>query len=63
MIEYDCTFGTDRPGDPERAVGIMVATDSVQSAKELETSMWFKELNYIDRLGLVKAAQTCDQER
>ena len=29
MTEFDCTFRTDRLGDPERRVVIMVATDSV----------------------------------
>ena len=32
VIEFDCTFGADRPGDPERQVVIMVATDSANKS-------------------------------
>ena len=49
-LEFDCTFGTDRPRDPERQVTIMAATDSVNTsyvglmAQRREREM----LNYVD---------------
>ena len=71
VIEFDYTFGTDRHGDPERKVAILVATDSVRNSvvslmarRKGASDEYVVQgmLNYIDRLGLVKAEQKCDQE-
>ena len=32
VIEFDCTFGADRPGDPKRQVVIRVAADSANKS-------------------------------
>ena len=70
--KFDCTVGTDRTGDTERRVVIMVATDSVQNKKNmLELEMARRKgaqdanvvhgmPNCFGRLGPVKAKLECD---
>ena len=69
VIEFDYAFATDTPGGPK--ISMMVATDSIHGSifavvarrkggQDDHVMQSFQ--NYIDRLGLVKAALKCDQE-
>ena len=61
VIEFDYAFATDAPGDPNRRISMMVATDSIhgsifavvarrKSGQDCYVMQSFQ--NYIDRLGL-----------
>ena len=71
VIEFDYAFATDTPGDPNRKISMMVATDSIHGSifavvarrkggQDDHVMQIFQ--NYIDRLGLVRAEMKCDQE-
>ena len=70
-IEFDYAFATDTPGDPNKKISMMVATDSIHGSifavvarrkggQDDYVMQSFK--NYKDRLGLVRAELKCDQE-
>ena len=71
VIEFHYAFATDIPGDPNRKISMMVATDSIHGSifavvarrnggQDDYVMQSFQ--NYIDRLGLVRAELKCDQE-
>ena len=71
VIEFDCAFATDMPGDPNRKISMMVATASTHGSifavvarrnggQDDYVMQSFQ--NHIDRLGLVRADLKCDQE-
>ena len=69
MIEFGYAFATNSPGDPKNSM--MVAKDSIHESifevvarrKGGEDDYVVQSFqNYIDRLGLVEAEVTCDQE-
>ena len=71
VIEFDYTFGSDRPGDPERKISMLVATDSihksvfaVQARRKGSSDEYAMQsfLNYVNMLSLVKAELKCDGE-
>ena len=71
VIEFECAFATDTPGDPNRKISMMVATDSIHGSifavvarrKGGQDDYVMQSFqNYIDRLGLVRAELKCDQE-
>ena len=66
VIEFDFAFATDIPGDPNRKISIMVASDSIHGSifavvarrkggQDDYVTRNFQ--NYLDRLGLGKAEQ------
>ena len=64
VIEIDCAFATDTPGDPNRKISMMVATDSIHGSifavvarRKVGQDDYVMQSfqNYIDRLGLVRA--------
>ena len=70
VIEFDYAFATDTPGDPNRKISMIVATDSIHGSifavvarrkggQDDHVMQSFQ--NYIDRLGLVRAELKCDQ--
>ena len=70
-IEFDYAFATDTPGDPNKKISMMVATDSIHGSifavvarrKGGQDDYVMQSFqNYIDRLGLVRAELKCDQE-
>ena len=71
VIEFDYAFATDTPGDPNRRISMMDATDSIHGSMFAVVArrnggqddyVMQSVQNYSDRLGLVKAELTCDQE-
>ena len=71
MIEFEQAFAIDAPGDPNRRISMMVATDSIhglmfavvarrKGGQDDYVMQGFQK--YIDLLGLVKAELKCDQE-
>ena len=71
VIKFDCAFATDTPGDPNRIISMMVATDLIHGSifavvarrKGGQDDYVMQSFqNYIDRLGLVRAELKCDQE-
>ena len=61
VIEFDYAFATDMPGDPNRKISMMVATDSIHGSifavvarrKVGQDECVMQSFqNYIDRLGL-----------
>ena len=71
VIEFDYAFATDTPGDPNRNISMLVATDSIHGSifavvarrKGGQDDCVMQSFqNYIDRLGLVKAELKCDLE-
>ena len=66
VIEFDCAFAIDIPGDPNRKNSMMVATDSIHVVARRKVGQDDHVMqsfqNYIDRLGLVRAEFKCDQE-
>ena len=71
MIEFDYAFATDMPGDPNRKISMMVASDSIHGSifavvarrkGGQDDNVMQSFHNYMDRLGLVRAELTCDQE-
>ena len=71
MIEFDYAFATDMPGDPNRKISTMVASDSIHGSifavvarrKGGQDDYVMQSFqNYVDRLGLVRAELKCDQE-
>ena len=71
VIMFDYAFATDTPGDPNRKISMMIATDSIHGSsfavvarrKGGQDDRVIRSFqNYIDRLGLVKAELECDQE-
>ena len=71
VIEFDYAFATDTPGDPNRKISMMVATDSIHESifavvarrKGGQDDYVMQNIqNYIDRLGLVKAELKCAEE-
>ena len=71
VIEIDHAFATDTPGDPNRKISMMVATDSIHGLIFAVGGIdkgWTGRLcdaefqKLLDRLGLVRAELKCDQE-
>ena len=71
MIEFDYAFATDTPGDLNRKISMMVATDSVHGtifavvarSKVCQDDYVMQSFqNFFDRSGLGKAELKCDQE-
>ena len=71
MIEFDYAFATDAPGDPNRRISMMVATDSIHGSvfavvarrKSGQDDYVMQSFRiHVNRLGLVKAELQCDQE-
>ena len=71
VIQFDYAFATDTPGDPNKEISMMVATDSIHGSnfavvarrnggQDDHAMQSFQ--NYIDRLVMVKAELKCDQE-
>ena len=72
MIEFDYAIATDTPGDPNRKILMMIATDSIHGSifafvarrKGGQDDYVIRSFqNFFDRLGLVKAQLKCDQEQ
>ena len=70
MIEFDYAFATDAPGDSNRNISMMVATDSIHGSifavvarRKCDQDDFVMQSfqNYTDRLGLVEAELKCDQ--
>ena len=71
VIEYDYAFATDKPGDPNGKISMMVATDSTHGSIFAVVALrkggqddYVMQIfrNNIARLGLVRAELKCDQE-
>ena len=71
VIEFDYAFATDAPGDPNRRISMMVATDSIHGSvfavvarrKSGQDDYVMQSFQiHVDRLGLVMAVLKCDQE-
>ena len=70
MTEFDYAFATDAPGDSNRNISMMVATDSIHGSifavvarRKCDQDDFVMQSfqNYTDRLGLVEAELKCDQ--
>ena len=71
VIEFDYAFATDTPGDPNRKISMMVATDSIHGSifavvagrnGSQDNYVMQSVQNFFDRLCLVKAELKCYQE-
>ena len=68
VIEFEYAFATDTPGDPNRKISMMVATDSIHGSifavvarRKGGQDDYVMQITLI-RLGLVRAELKCDQE-
>ena len=63
VIEFDYAFATDTPGDPNRKISMMIATNSIHGCSAVvarreggqDNCVMQSFQNHIDRLGLVNA--------